>query len=402
MSVLDEEVPFIQAPLLEPGQESCYLQSVVSAERASLYEHCARAIDRSLSVGSHGLPLIGTGDWNDGMNRIGHEGRGESIWLGWFLYATLKEFEVICNARKDKARANLYRQHMKRLKDALEEHGWDGDWYRRAYFDNGAPLGSSLNDECRIDSIAQSWAVISGAADPERVARAMAAAEQHLIRRGEGIVLLFTPPFDRTAIDPGYVKGYVPGVRENGAQYTHAATWLLIAYAMLGDGDRAGELFAILNPINHALTRAGMHRYKVEPYVVAADVYSVPPHAGRGGWTWYTGAAGWMYRAGLESILGFRPCGDRLQISPCIARSWREYEINYRRGSTSYNIKVENPEGVNQGVASVELDGASQETAEIPLIDDGKFHLIRVVLGEKLPALDEGLIEVKEKQEIRQ
>jgi cyclic beta-1,2-glucan synthetase len=198
------------------------------------------------------------------------------------------------------------------------------------------------------------------------------------------------------------VKGYVPGVRENGAQYTHAATWLLIAYAMLGDGDRAGELFAILNPINHALTRAGMHRYKVEPYVVAADVYSVPPHAGRGGWTWYTGAAGWMYRAGLESILGFRPCGDRLQISPCIARSWREYEINYRRGSTSYNIKVENPEGVNQGVASVELDGASQETAEIPLIDDGKFHLIRVVLGEKLPALDEGLIEVKEKQEIRQ
>jgi cyclic beta-1,2-glucan synthetase len=401
-SVLDEEVPFIEGPLLEPGEEASYLQPVVSAERASLYEHCARALDRSLSVGSHGLPLIGAGDWNDGMNRVGHEGRGESVWLGWFLYSTLKEFSVHCDARKDEARADIYRQHMKRLKDALEEYGWDGNWYLRAYFDDGSPLGSAQNEECRIDSIAQSWAVISGAADPARAARTMAAAEKYLIRRGQGIALLFTPPFDRAAIDPGYVKAYAPGVRENGAQYTHAAVWLLIAYTMLGEGDRASELFALLNPINHALTRTGAHRYKVEPYVVAADVYSVPPHTGRGGWTWYTGAAGWMYRAGLESMLGFRLRGDRLRLSPCIARSWREYEIIYRRGPTVFKIRVENPNGVIQGVASLELDGKAQERAEIKLIDDGKLHSIRVILGEKRPPLNEGLSEVAEKQEVNQ
>jgi cyclic beta-1,2-glucan synthetase len=269
---------------------------------------------------------------------------------------------------------------MERLKKALEESGWDGDWYRRAYFDDGTPLGSAQNEECRIDSIAQSWGVISGAADPDRAARAMAAVEEYLIRRGDGLVILFTPPFDKGTVDPGYIKGYVPGVRENGGQYTHAALWTLISYAMLGDGDRAGELFALLNPINHASTRAGLHKYKVEPYVAAADVYAVWPHTGRGGWTWYTGSASWMYRAGLESILGFKLRGDHLQIDPCLPRGWREYEIIYRRGSTTYNIFIENPHGLNRGVAKVEVDGQQHVRSDFALVDDGKRHNVRVTL----------------------
>jgi cyclic beta-1,2-glucan synthetase len=241
-------------------------------------------------------------------------------------------------------------------------------------------LGSAQNEECRIDSIAQSWGVISGAADQYRAANAMAAVEEYLIRRGDGLVILFTPPFDKSAFDPGYIKGYVPGVRENGGQYTHAALWTLIAYAMLGDGDRAGELFTLLNPINHASTRAGLHKYRVEPYVAAADVYAVWPHTGRGGWTWYTGSAGWMYRAGLESILGFKLLGDRLRIEPCIPRGLREYEIIYRRKSATYNIFIENPHGLNRGVAKITLDGEQQEVSEIRLSDDGKQHEVRVTL----------------------
>ncbi len=379
-SVLEETMPFLDAPLLADGEDESYLEPTVSSESASLYEHCARALDRSLAVGERGLPLMGSGDWNDGMNRIGNEGRGESIWLGWFLHNTLGEFAPFCDARRDKQRGEQYRDHMEKLKQALEEHGWDGDWYRRAYFDDGTPLGSAQNEVCRIDSIAQSWGVISGAADKRRAARAMAAVEEYLIRRGDGIVLLFTPPFDKSALDPGYIKGYVPGVRENGGQYTHAALWTLIAYAMLGDGDRAGELFTLLNPINHASTRAGLHKYRVEPYVAAADVYAVWPHTGRGGWTWYTGSASWIYRAGLESILGFKLRGDRLQIDPCIPRGWREYEIIYRRGSTEYRLVVENPHGINRGVAKIEVDGEQMAAPEIALIDDGKQHFVRITL----------------------
>ena len=274
------------------------------------------------------------------------------------------------------------------MKKALEDTAWDGDWYRRAYFDDGTPLGSVQNEECRIDSIVQSWGVISGAADQHRAVRSMAAVEEYLIRRGDGLVILFTPPFDKSKLDPGYIKGYVPGVRENGGQYTHAALWTLIAFAMLGDGERAGELFSLLNPINHASTRAGLHKYKVEPYVAAGDVYAVPPHTGRGGWTWYTGSASWMYRAGLESILGFKLRGDRLQIDPCVPRWWREFEITYRRGRTTYRIKVENPLAFHRGVAAVELDGTSQTLDEILLVDDGQTHTVRVLLGEK-PAKDE-------------
>ncbi len=382
VSLLDEQVPFLEGPALAANQHDAYFTPSVSEASATVFEHCARALDRSLTVGSHGLPLIGGGDWNDGMNRIGHEGKGESVWLGWFLHATLWEFARVAEIRGERQRAETWRKHVRALKSALEHEAWDGDWYRRAYFDDGTPLGSASNSECRIDSIAQSWGVLSGAADPARAARAMAAVEQYLVRRGDGLILLFTPPFDHIPQDPGYIKGYLPGVRENGGQYTHAAIWSVLAFAALGEGDKAGELFALLNPINHASTRAGIHRYKVEPYVVAGDIYAETPHVGRGGWTWYTGSAGWMYRGGIEWILGFRVRGSRLYIDPCIPRAWRGFQLDFRYHSARYEIRVENPHGVTQGVASVNMDDTPlTPSSEIPLADDGATHYIHVVLG---------------------
>jgi cyclic beta-1,2-glucan synthetase len=385
-AVLDESIAFIEGPPLRVGQVDAYYQPERSEESASLFEHCARAIDRSLSLGSHGLPLIGSGDWNDGMNRVGHEGRGESVWLGWFLHTVLEAFAPIAERRGERRRAERWLAHMKGLRRALEREGWDGDWYRRAFFDDGTPLGSALNVECRIDSIAQSWSVLSGAANPPRAWRAMAAVDEYLIRRGDGLVLLFTPPFHDSDVDVGYLKGYLPGIRENGGQYTHGAIWSVLAFAALGEGDKAGELFSILNPINHASTRAGVHRYKVEPYVMPADVYSEPPHVGRGGWTWYTGSAGWMYQAGVESILGFRLRGTSIRLDPCIPRAWPGYSLELRYHSARYVIVVENPQGVSRGVVSAELDGRSldgigEDGAVIPLADDGATHHVRVVLA---------------------
>ena len=392
--VLDELVPFIEGPALAPDQMDSYFQPARSAESASLYEHCARAIDVSLAVGGHGLPLIGSGDWNDGMNRVGYQGRGESVWLGFFLFGVLAAFTRIADARDD-PRADRWRGHMRALRRALERHGWDGDWFRRAFFDDGTPLGSASNVECRIDSIAQSWSVLSGAVPLGRARRAMAAVEEYLIHRGDGLVLLFTPPFDQSDLDPGYVKGYLPGIRENGGQYTHGAIWTILAFAALGEGDKAGDLFSILNPINDASTRAGVQRYKVEPYVMPADVYAEPPHVGRGGWTWYTGSAGWMYQAGVEWVLGFRLRGETLVVDPCIPRAWPGYELTFRYHSARYEIVVENPAGVSRGVASAELDGRVLDGeggesatgakgaagAAIPLADDGLAHRVRVVLG---------------------
>ncbi|HSB88141.1 MAG TPA: glycosyl hydrolase family 65 protein, partial [Ilumatobacteraceae bacterium] len=367
-------------------------QPTRSAKLGSLYEHCAVALDRSLGVGEHGLPLIGSGDWNDGMDRVGHEGRGESVWLGWFLHIALTAFAPIAEARGDGVRAKRWRAHLTGLSASLQSHGWDGDWYRRAYFDDGTPLGSAMNSECRIDSIAQSWAVLSGAASPAHAARAMAAVDEFLVRLGDGLVLLFTPPFDQSDVDPGYIKGYLPGIRENGGQYTHGAIWSVLAYAALGDGDKAGELFTVLNPINHASTRAGVHRYKVEPYVVAADVYAEPPHVGRGGWTWYTGSAGWMYQAGVEWILGFRLRGATLVIDPCIPRAWPGYQIVFRYHSSRYEIVVENPQGVSRGVTSAFVDEheLTGDGASIPLVDDGGTHRVRIVLGEPHGSLPDG------------
>ena len=395
-SVLDETVKFLEADPLKDDQVEAYIQPKESSESGSVLEHCTRAIDRSLKLGEHGLPLMGSGDWNDGMNRVGWKGKGESVWLGWFLCTVLEGFEPLLSEIGKAAtgsqvqfqqRRATYAVHLEKLRKGLEK-AWDGDWYRRAYFDDGTPLGSAQNDECKIDSIAQTWAVISDVAESYRAQRAMAAVEQYLVRRGDGLIILFTPPFDKSKLDPGYIKGYVPGVRENGGQYTHAALWTVIAFALLGDGDRAGELFGLLNPINHASTRAGLHKYKVEPYVAPGDVYAVPPHTGRGGWTWYTGSAGWMYRAAIEYILGFKLEGDRLRIDPCIPRFWREFEITYRRGSTTYQIKVENPHACSRGVASVEIDGQPQADYQVHLIDDGRLHEVRVVLGEK-PSSDQ-------------
>jgi cyclic beta-1,2-glucan synthetase len=283
--------------------------------------------------------------------------------VAWFLYSTIENFLPYCDVTFSEERIRNYKQHLLDLKTAVEEQAWDGDWYRRAYFDDGTPLGSAKNEECRIDSIAQSWAVLSGAANPVRAARAMEAVDGYLIHRGDGLVKLFTPPFDNGSTDPGYIKGYLPGVRENGGQYTHAALWTLMAFAKLGDGDRAGELYSLLNPVNHASTRAGLHKYKVEPYVAAADIYGLSPHVGRGGWTWYTGSASWMYRAALESILGIELRTNVLRIKPCLPKHWPSFEFTYRRGQSRYNIKIKN------GKSASDFKGF-----EVSLVDDGKEH----------------------------
>jgi cyclic beta-1,2-glucan synthetase len=383
VAVLDEVVPFLDGALLAPGEVESFSQPAVSAEGASLYEHAARGLDASLAVGPHGLPLIGGGDWNDGMNRVGSLGLGESVWLGWFLIATLGRFAEVAERRGDADRAVRWRRRVSQLRTAIEAQAWDGDWYRRGWFDDGTPLGSAMSEECRIDSIAQSWAVLSGAAPRERALRAMAAVDRELILSQENLALLFTPPFDHAREDPGYIKGYPPGVRENGGQYTHAALWSAMAFAALGDGEKAGALFWILNPINHGRTRSDIHRYRVEPYVVAADVYAAPGRVGRGGWTWYTGSAGWMQRAGIESVLGLRVRGDRLEIDPCIPPSWPGLEARLRRGSATYDIVVANPNGASRGVIAAQRDGVMLlgRPVSAAFVDDGQQHRIEVTLG---------------------
>jgi cyclic beta-1,2-glucan synthetase len=381
-AVLDEMLPFLEAPLLAPDAHESYLQPSISAEKASLFEHCLRAIERGLTAGAHGLPLMGTGDWNDGMNRVGYQGRGESTWLGFFLHGILGDFAALCEGRGDGARADRYRGQARRLGAALEL-AWDGEWYRRGYYDDGTPLGSAQSDECKIDSIAQSWAVLSGAVPLRFGDRAMDAVRAQLVRRGIRVVLLLSPAFDATAQDPGYIRGYPPGVRENGGQYTHAAVWAVMAVAKLGSGDEAMELFHMLNPINHSRAPADAERYRTEPYALAGDVYSHPAHPGRGGWTWYTGAAGWLYRTGLESLLGLRREGASFAIDPCIPSTWPEYAISWRLGSTRYEITVTNPEHRCSGVRAAELDGRSVPAKAIPLVDDGGTHVVRVTLGAR-------------------
>jgi len=379
--VLDVSVPFLEAPPLAPEAQDAYLQPHVAAEQAPLFEHCLRALDKGLTAGAHGLPLMGSGDWNDGMNRVGRAGRGESTWLGFFLHGILLEFASLSEARGDQARAERYRGEARRLGTMLEQT-WDGEWYRRGYYDDGTPLGSAQNDECRIDAIVQSWAALSAAVPVRFAERAMDSLRTHLIRRGPQVVLLLTPPFDRSAQDPGYIKGYPPGVRENGGQYTHAALWVVMAMARLGTGDEAVEVFHMLNPVNRTRSAADVERYRAEPYVVAGDVYAHPAHAGRGGWTWYTGSAGWMYRAAVESILGLRRRGSTFEMVPCIPSSWSDYAIVWRFGRTRYEIGVTNPERRCRGIAEADLDGAPVDPRAIPLVDDGATHRVRLVLGE--------------------
>ncbi len=384
-AILDEVVPFLEGPALGTGAHDAFFEPTVAGEAASLFEHCARGLDQCLELtGAQGLPLIGTGDWNDGMNRVGQDGCGESVWLGWLLWRTIALFGPMADAR-DPERAGRWRAHAAKLRAALERVAWDGDWYRRATFDDGTWLGSKDSDECQIDSIAQSWAVLSGAAEPARAARAMAALDRLLIRREAGLALLFTPPFDQTPHDPGYIKSYPPGLRENGGQYSHAAMWAILAFAKLGDGDKAAALFKLLNPINHSRTRAAAERYKVEPYVVAADVYSVAPHEGRGGWTWYTGSAGWMYRAGIEGILGIRRAGGELIVEPCLPAAWPGFEARVQVASTLYEISVTAPAAGDHLTCTALLDGAAVTLTDgclrVPL--DGGTHRLSLAVARR-------------------
>jgi cyclic beta-1,2-glucan synthetase len=380
--ILDVVVPLLKAPLLENGRREAYSIPAVAAKGATLFEHCMRAVSRGLTSGPHGLPLIGTGDWNDGLNLVGVGGEGESVWLGWFLVEVL---QGMIDLSKLIGRADLASDfELKRtaLIRRIESAAWDGEWYIRAFFDDGTPLGSSINEEATIDSLPQSWACISGAADADRAGRAMESAWRRLVLEEEEMVLLFEPPFDKTEPSPGYIRGYPPGVRENGGQYTHAALWFAIALARRGDGERAAKVLRLLNPIEHAGNSDATWRYGTEPYVLAADVYNLPGRVGQGGWSWYTGSASWMYRAWVEEVLGMSIAGDRMRMDPVIPGWWQGFSLRYRRGEAVYEIQVENPEGRERGVAWVEMDGSRLPDGAIPLERISASHKILVHMGK--------------------
>jgi cellobiose phosphorylase len=385
VGVLDEACPFLHSRPLQEGEMSNYELPEVSSESASLYEHCRRAIVNSRRYGAHGLPLMGAGDWNDGMNLVGSGGKGESVWLAFFLIAVLNRFAPIARRRFDAAFADDCERDAASLAARIEASAWDGEWYLRAWTDGGTKIGSAASRECRIDSIAQSWSVLSGAARADRARAAMSSLDKHLIRPETRICQLLDPPFDTTEPSPGYIQGYVPGVRENGGQYTHAAVWAALAFAAMGDGERAWRLFGFLDPIRHGDSPERIGVYKTEPYVVAGDVYAFAPHAGRGGWTWYTGSAGWLYRAGVESILGLRVQLDSLVIDPCIPTAWPKFSMTLRYRGAVYEITVHNPGNVSRGVVAVEIDGTPQAAsggkARVKLSQDRGVHAILVTLG---------------------
>lgn len=386
-TILEEVTPFVAAPPLVSGHQEAYLRPEITEESDTVYEHCCRALDRGLTRGAHGLPLIGCGDWNDGMSCVGRDGQGESVWLGFFIEHLLQKFLPLCAARNDHVRVARYNEYREKLIEALNTTGWDGSWYRRAYYDNGQPIGSIESDECQIDALAQAWAVISGVASPERADMAVRAVEERLISNADGLIRLLTPPFSKTPNNPGYIKGYLPGIRENGGQYTHGVLWFIRAMAELGRGTRAVELLQMITPVWHTRDQVITDIYKTEPYVVAADVYGEPPHVGRGGWTWYTGSAGWMLRVAIESILGFSTeNGNTIVLNPSISATWPSCKLNYRRpdGRTSYQITIENPAGKERGVTAATLDGQPVEVASgqarVPINDDGKAHRVVVRL----------------------
>jgi cyclic beta-1,2-glucan synthetase len=380
MALLEEKAPFLRGKLLDPGEKERYGHYESTEAAFTIYEHCLRAIDKGSAYGPHNLPLMGSGDWNDGMNNVGIEGKGESIWLGWFLHDTYIQFARICELRGDGAQANVLRERAEDLSRALDEHGWDGEWYLRAYYDDGSKLGSQDNNECKIDAIAQAWSILSDAGDPERSRQAMDSVSEHLVVPEDRLLLLFKPPFDKTSRDPGYIKGYLPGIRENGGQYTHAAIWAIWAFAKLGRGDYAEWLFRLINPIYHTDSPEKIERYRVEPYVIAADVYSVPPLNGHGGWTWYTGSSSWMYRLGLEAILGLRLEGGALIIDPCIPKQWPGYRATYRHEQAIYEIEVDNPDSVCRGIRQIEVDGNVIDADKLQLQKSGSYK-VRVIMG---------------------
>ncbi|HKU77200.1 MAG TPA: glycosyl hydrolase family 65 protein [Pyrinomonadaceae bacterium] len=383
-TVLDESIHFLEGRPFKPEEDSYYELPGQSEETATLYEHCARAVKRGLRFGEHGLPLMGTGDWNDGMNKVGVQGKGESIWLGFFLYHVLRQFESVAQLHGDAAFVELCHNEAARLRQSIEQHGWDGEWYRRAYFDDGTPLGSAGNPECKIDSIAQSWSVLSGAGSADRSRMALNALDKHLVHRDDAVIQLLTPPFDKSTPDPGYIKAYVPGVRENGAQYTHAAVWAAIAFAAIGDNRRAWELLSIINPVNHSANAESIAIYKVEPYVIASDVYALSPHTGRGGWTWYSGSAGWMYRLIVESILGLRREADKLHFEPCIPAHWTSFKMSYRYRETVYRIKVSQVQE-EEGATTLTVDDVERLDLVVPLVDDRQKHevVLRIHIAQR-------------------
>jgi cellobiose phosphorylase len=388
MSILDEAAHFLDGRAVNAEDDSYYDLPARSDQSTNVYQHCVRALLHGLRFGAHGLPLIGSGDWNDGMNLVGRHGKGESVWLAFFLCHVLGEFAKVARLRDDPSFADRCETEAVQLRHRIEQNAWDGEWYRRAYFDDGSPLGSISNAECQIDSVAQSWAALSGAGDPARSRTAMASVDARLVRRDHALIQLLDPPFDTSDLEPGYIRGYVPGVRENGGQYTHSAVWTAMAFAALGDSARAWELTSMINPINHARTPNGAATYKVEPYVVAADVYALAPHTGRGGWTWYTGSAGWMYRLVVESLLGLNLEVDRLRFAPCMPPEWNEFALRYRYRETYYHITVrQNGVGVDKDLdaLSVTCDGIPQEANFIPLNDDRQEHRVEVCIPSRYP-----------------
>ncbi len=370
-SILDEQVSFLTGDPLKEGEYESYGKFPTGVS-GTLFEHCRRAISKGSTAGKYGLPLMGDGDWNDGMNKVGAGGIGESVWLGWFLYSTLISFAEVCKEEQ----AAAYHKQAEILRISLENSSWDGNWFRRAYYDDGKPLGSIQNNDCQIDSISQSWSVISGAGEPPKTLQAMESLYQRLVRTKDGLILLLTPPFDRSLHDPGYIKGYLPGIRENGGQYTHAAIWAIWAFAELGQNERVSELFNFINPIQHSDTPDKIALYRVEPYIIAADVYSAPQHLGRGGWTWYTGSASWMYRLGVEKILGLQLKGKQLTIKPCVPAGWNEFEIHYRFGKSLYHIHVDNLNRTDTDHIKYTLDGNSVNEDHVTLADDGNEHIL--------------------------
>jgi len=376
--ILDEQVFFLEGRKLNDGEESYYDTPVQSAKSAKLYDHCVLAIKHAFNYGEHGIPLIGNGDWNDGYDKVGNQGKGESVWMAFFLYDILSRFSGIATRHNDAAFATECAEEAKRIKQNIDKNAWDGEWYKRAWFDDGTPLGSSANEECKIDSIAQSWAVLSGAGDAKQANTAMESAYKNLVKKDKGVIQLLEPPFDKSGLNPGYIKGYVPGIRENGGQYTHAAIWMMMAFAKLGDKKRVWELLNMINPINHSKDAAEIMIYKVEPYVLAADVYAYAPHIGRGGWTWYTGSAGWMYQLITESFLGLQQEGDKLKITPCVPPEWPSITIHYRYGKTIYHIIV--TQKIEVGNPVVTVDGVEEKSGVITLVDDGAPHVIALVL----------------------
>ena len=379
--VLDESVPFLEGRPLKPEEDSYYDLPNRSEASGTLYQHCVRAIEYGLKFGQHGLPLMGGGDWNDGMNLVGKEGRGESVWLAFFLYDVLTRFAELARRHNDTAFAERCLAQAHQLQQNIEQQAWDGEWYRRAYFDNGEPLGSCTNPECQIDSLPQSWSVISRAGDPQRARQAMRAVDARLIRRDAGLIQLFDPPFDLSSLNPGYIKGYFPGVRENGGQYTHGAIWTTMAFAQMGDTDRAWDLFALLNPVHHSATPKQVATYKVEPYVVAADVYGVAPHTGRGGWTWYTGSAGWMYRLLLETLLGVNLEGDQLRLTPSFPKAWHTFTLHYRYRQTQYHIRITRLPDSPPGSSQLTLNGQPLAGNILPLLDDHQDHSVELQIS---------------------